>query len=92
MATETLIAITQDFEVTEIDQVEIKKRIIEEKHTDTTYTLPSIDEEIAKKQARIDHLNGDIAELQALRTKLLAEVKKVKLRVDEVIEDEEEIK
>ena len=87
MATETFAPITKDYEVTEISQVEIRKRVTEEKRIDTTYTLPSVDEEIAKKQARIDHLNGDIAELQTLRAKLLVEVNKIKLRVDEVIEE-----
>ena len=87
IAAETFTAVTQDDQVTNINQVKILKRVTEEKHTDKIYTLPMIDAQIAKKQARINHLQADIAELQALRALVLAEAEKVKLYVDQPVEE-----
>ena len=87
-ATETFISVTKDNEVTNINQVKITKRIIEEKHIDKTYTLSGIDAQIAKIQARIEHLQGDITELQALRALVLDKAEEVKLKVDEPPEKE----
>ena len=83
--------ITKDDEVTNIDQVKVNERVTEESNVDKVYTLPDVDSQIAKKQARIEHLQGDIAELQALRTLVLNEAKKIKLKVD-VAPKEEEVK
>ena len=80
--------ITKDDEVTDINQVEIEEEIIVETSKKETFTLPDIDGKIAKIQARIEHLQGDIAELESLRAKVLAEVKKVKLKVDKEPEEE----
>ena len=80
--------ITKDDEVTDINQVEIEEEVIVETSKKETFTLPNIDGKIAKIQARIEHLEGDIAELESLRAKVLAEVKKVKLKVDKEPEEE----
>jgi len=78
----TYSLITKDDEVTSINQVEVKERTTEESNVDEIYTLPDVDVQIAKKQARIVHLQGDITELQALKTLVLNEAKKIKLKVD----------
>ena len=78
----TYSLITKDDEVTNINQVKIKERTTEESNVDEVYTLPDVDVQIAKKQARIVHLQGDITELQALKTLVLNEAKKIKLKVD----------
>jgi len=83
-ATGTFIPVTKDNEVTNINQVKITKRITEEKHIDKTYTLSGIDAQIAKVQARITHLQGDITELQELRALILKEVKKIVLKIDKL--------
>lgn len=88
-AAETFIPVTQDNEVTDINQVKIKKRITTEKHVDEIYTLPQIDAQITKIQVRIEHLQGDIAVLQTLRESILQEAKKIKLKVDESPKEEE---
>jgi len=80
--------ITKDDEVTDINQVEIEEEVIVETSKKETFTLPNIDGKIAKIQARIEHLEGDIAELESLRAKVLTEVKKVKLKVDKEPEEE----
>ena len=79
---ESYMSITKNDEVTDINQVKIKRSIITEVHDDTEYTLEEIDDKIAKVQARIEHLQGDITELQTLRATILAEAKKVKLKID----------
>jgi len=84
----TFKPITKDDEVTDINQVEIEEEIIVETSKKETFTLPDIDGKIAKIQARIEHLEGDIAELESLRAKVLTEVKKVKLKVDKEPEEE----
>ena len=81
--------ITKDDEVTNIDQVKVNERVTEESNVDKVYTLPDVDGQIAKKQARIVHLQGDIAELQVLRTLVLDKAEDVKLKVDVVPKDEE---
>lgn len=88
-AKQTFIPITQDNEVTNINQVKIKKRITTEKHVDEIYTLPQIDAQIAKVQIRIEHLQGDIAVLQTLRKSILQEAKKVKLKIDKPLKEME---
>ena len=85
----TYSLITKDDEVTNIDQVKVNERVTEESNVDKVYTLPDVDVQIAKKQVRIEHLQGDIAELQALRTLVLNEAKKIKLKVDVAPKDEE---
>lgn len=81
-AAEVFVPITGDNEVTSIDQVKIKGTVTESQHTNSIYTLPSIDSKIAKKQARIEHLQADIVELQMLRGKVETEAKKIVLKVD----------
>ena len=81
-AAETYTPVTEDDQVTDINQVKIKHRVTTEKHTDKVYTLPGIDAQIAKIQARITHLQGDITDLQALRVLILKEAEKVKLKKD----------
>jgi len=78
----TYSLITKDDEVTSINQVEVKERTTEESNVDEVYTLPDVDVQIAKKQARIVHLQGDIAELQALRALVLDKAEDVKLKID----------
>jgi len=85
----TYSLITKDDEVTNINQVKIKERTTEESNVDEVYTLPDVDVQIAKKQARIEHLQGDIAELQALRVLVLDKAEEVKLKVDVAPKDEE---
>ena len=87
----TYSLITKDDEVTSINQVKIKERTTEESNVDEVYTLPDVDVQIAKKQARIVHLQGDITELQALRVLVLKEAEEVRLKVD-VAPKEEEVK
>jgi TolA-binding protein len=82
------MVITEDDVVADVGQVTVRKRVTKEVTDDSIYTLESIDAEIAKKQERIAHLNGDITELQSLRAKVLAEAKKVKLLVDKEVEHE----
>ena len=84
--------ITKDDEVSSINQVEVKERTTEESNVDEVYTLPDVDVQIAKKQARIEHLQGDITELQDLRTVILNEAKKITLKVDELLKKMEEVK
>lgn len=76
----TFSVITQDDKVTSIDQVRVQCRDTKTEDVTTTYTLPAINAKIAKKQARIAHLEGDISRLQALRAKVDGEARKVKLR------------
>ena len=85
----TYSLITKDDEVTSINQVKINERTTEEANVYEVYTLPDVDVQIAKKQARIEHLQGDITELQALRALVLKEAKKIQLKVDVVPKDEE---
>ena len=85
----TYSLITKDDEVTNINQVKIKERTTEESNVDEVYTLPDVDVQIAKKQARIVHLQGDITELQALRVLVLDKAEDVKLKVDVAPKDEE---
>ena len=85
----TYSLITKDDEVSSIDQVKINERTTEESNVYEVYTLPDVDVQIAKKQARIVHLQGDITELQALRTLVLNKAKKIKLKVDVAPKDEE---
>ena len=85
----TYSLITNDDEVTSINQVKIKERTTEESNVDEVYTLPDVDVQIAKKQVRIEHLQGDITELQALRTLVLNKAKKIKLKVDAAPKEEE---
>ena len=83
--------ITKDNEVTDINQVEIEKEVIVETSEKEIFTLPKIDDQIAKIQARIEHLQGDITELETLRLNIIAEAEKVKLRIDvepEILEEE----
>jgi len=88
----TYSLITKNDEVTSINQVKIKERTTEESNVDEVYTLPDVDVQIAKKQARIEHLQGDITELQDLRTVILNEAKKITLKVDELLKKMEEVK
>jgi len=87
----TFKLITKDNEVTDINQVEVEKEVIVETSEKEIFTLPKIDAEIDKIQARIEHLQGDIAELETLRLNVLAEVEKVELKIDvepEILEEE----
>ena len=100
-AEETLAPVTPDKTVTTVDQVEVKKTVSKTVETETVYTLASIDRQIAQKQtaiaktqARITHLQGDIAafekditDLQALRAKVETEAKKVELADEPTPED-----
>jgi TolA-binding protein len=79
-AAEEFVPITKDAEVTSIDQVRVKKVVTEQKIDETVYTLPLIDTDIAKIQARIDHLQGDIDKLKALKAKVLKEAEKIVLK------------
>ena len=88
----TYSLITKDDEVTSINQVKIKERTTEETNIDEVYTLPDVDVQIAKKQARIEHLQGDITELQALRALVLDKVEEVKLKVDVAPKKMKEVK
>jgi len=81
-AADEFIPITPDNAVTSINQVKVKKVITTQVTDEKTYTLPEIDAEIDKVQARIDHLKGDISVLQATKTKILKQAGKVKLLVD----------
>ena len=85
----TYSLITKDGEVSSINQVKIKERTTEESNVDEVYTLPDVDVQIAKKQARIEHLQGDITELQALRVLVLDKAEDVKLKVDVAPKDME---
>jgi len=83
--------ITKDNEVTDINQVEIEKEVIVETSEKEIFTLPKIDVKIDKIQARIEHLQGDITELETLRLNIIGEAEKVKLRIDvepEILEEE----
>ena len=82
-AAEEFVPITKDAEVTSIDQVQVKKIVTEQKVDETIHTLPQVDADIAKIQARIDHLRGDIDELKALKAKVLTEAKKIVLKIVE---------
>ena len=88
----TYSLITKNDEVTSINQVKIKERTTEETNIDEVYTLPDVDVQIAKKQARIEHLQGDITELQALRALVLDKVEEVKLKVDVAPKKMKEVK
>jgi TolA-binding protein len=79
-AQEVFTPITKDNEVTSVDAVQVKKEVVTQKTTEETLTLRKIDADIAKIQARISHLNGDIADLQALRAKVLKLAEKVVLK------------
>lgn len=79
-AEEVFTPITKDNEVTEVDAIEVKKAIVIQQTKEEVLTLRKIDADIAKIQARIDHLNGDIAALQALRAKVLEAAEKVLLK------------
>lgn len=94
-AAEQFVPVTKDNEVTSIDQVQVEKVITKQVEEKTVYTIPQIDADIAKIQARIDHLQGDIDVLKALKAKILAEAEKVQLKVEETpkpIEEEKEVK
>lgn len=83
-AAEIFVPITKDSEVTDINSVQVKKVITTEQTAEITYTLPDIDAKIAAIQARIDHLQGDIDELQSLKSKVMVEALKIKLKKEEV--------
>lgn len=94
-AAETFTPVTKDNEVTSIDQVQVKKVITKQVEEETVYSMPQIDGQIAKIQARIDHLQGDIDVLKVLKAKILKEAEKVQLKVEEIpkpIEEEKEVK
>lgn len=79
-AEELFTPVTKDNEVTSVDAVEVRKAIVTQQTEEKILTLRKIDADITKIQARIDHLNGDIADLQALRVKVLAQAEKVVLK------------
>lgn len=88
LAAEVFVPITKDSEVTDINNVQVKKVITTEQTAEVTYTLPDIDAKIAKIQARIDHLQGDIDELLSLKGKVMTEASKIKLKKEEVVKEE----
>lgn len=79
-AQETFTPVTKDNEVTSVDAVQVKKAIVIQNTSEEILTLRKIDADIAKIQERIDHLNGDIDILKALRDKVLKEAGKVVLK------------
>jgi TolA-binding protein len=91
-AAEEFVPVTKDSEVTSIDQVQVKKVVTEQKIDETVYTLPQIDADIAKIQARIDHLQGDIDKLKALKASVLKEAEKIELKKEEAPKPIEEVK
>jgi TolA-binding protein len=91
-AAETFVPVTKDNEVVSINDVQVKKVITTEVVEEKAYTLPQIDADIAKIQARITHLQGDIAVLQELKAKIETEVKKVILKKAEEPKPIEEVK
>lgn len=91
-AEETFVPVTKDNEVISINDVQIKKVITKEIVEEKAYTLPQIDGQIAKIQARITHLQGDITALQELKAKIQAEAKKVILKKAEEPKPIEEVK
>ena len=91
-AAETFTPVTKDNEVTSIDQVQVKKVISKQVEEETVYSTPKIDADISKIQARITHLQGDIAVLEALKAKIETEAKKVILKKEEAPKPIEEVK
>lgn len=83
----TFTPITKNDEVTELNQVEVKRTIKNEVIEEEILSLPNIDQKIEKIQSRIDHLQSDIDELMVLRNRIENEAKKVKLRKDKTIEE-----
>jgi TolA-binding protein len=92
LAAEEFVPITKNSEVTSIDQVRVKKVVTEQKVDETVYTLPQVDADIAKIQARIDHLQGDIDKLKALKAEVLKEAEKIELKKEEAPKPIEEVK
>ena len=91
-AEETFVPVTKDNEVVSINDVQVKKVITKEVSEEKAYTLPQIDGQIAKIQARITHLQGDIVVLQELKAKIQAEAEKVILKTVEEPKPIEEVK
>ena len=91
-AEETIVPVTKDNEVVSLNDVQVKKVITKEVVEEKAYTLPQIDGQIAKIQARIAHLQNDIAALQELRAKIETEAKKVILKKAEEPKPIEEVK
>ena len=92
-AEEVFTPVTKDNEVTSVDIIQVKKSIVTQQTKEEVLTLRKIDADIAKIQARIDHLNGDIDVLKALRAKVLAEAEKIVLKpIEEPTPIEEPIK
>ena len=91
-AEETIVPVTKDNEVVSLNDVQVKKVITKEVVEEKVYTLQQIDADISKIQARITHLQGDIAVLEALKAKIETEAKKVILKKEEAPKPIEEVK
>lgn len=77
------IAVTHDDVVDEIGKVKVEETKDVEKKT--VFTLNYIDEQIAKRQKRIEGLQAVIESYQAIRILVDVEAKKVKLKPKENI-------